>query len=277
MVSRAPDTRSCGSRLPRPYHFRARIQSFQTVAAPFPGDSVLRAPSVCALQLPAGRPRYAILRWQRRTCANGLIPGLGRARLPGRVCAGPARSTRPRPRGSDAAAGRRLPRAACLRLVSISTCVDAPSLHTPWIFPFRAISMVCSKGNFPFTRFTPHGAARCGPRVRKTDDGARDSRIPPEADLCISFIAVSGPEEAINNDSMNSTGQKEKSLYSENANDIGCLSHPRFAGQPATVASLAPQRRAATLIDRCKAARRAMPKIAIFRHNVYNAPKRRRP
>ena len=30
-----------GSRLPRPYHFRARIQSFQAVAAPFPGNSVL--------------------------------------------------------------------------------------------------------------------------------------------------------------------------------------------------------------------------------------------
>ena len=30
-----------GSRLPGPYHFRARIQSFQPVAAPFPGDSVL--------------------------------------------------------------------------------------------------------------------------------------------------------------------------------------------------------------------------------------------
>ena len=29
-----------GSRLPSPYHFRARIQSFQPVAAPFPGDSV---------------------------------------------------------------------------------------------------------------------------------------------------------------------------------------------------------------------------------------------
>ena len=28
-------------RLPRPYHFPARIQSFQAVAAPFPGDSVL--------------------------------------------------------------------------------------------------------------------------------------------------------------------------------------------------------------------------------------------
>jgi hypothetical protein len=31
-----------GSRLPRPYHFRARIQSFQAVAAQFPGDSVCR-------------------------------------------------------------------------------------------------------------------------------------------------------------------------------------------------------------------------------------------
>src|SRR5271154_6096174 len=36
---RVPDL--VGSRLPSPYHFRARIQSFQAVAAPFPGDSVL--------------------------------------------------------------------------------------------------------------------------------------------------------------------------------------------------------------------------------------------
>jgi hypothetical protein len=28
-----------GSRFPSPYHFRARIQSFQAVAAPFQGDS----------------------------------------------------------------------------------------------------------------------------------------------------------------------------------------------------------------------------------------------
>jgi hypothetical protein len=35
-VGRVPDV--VGSRLPRPYHFRARIQSFQAVAAPFPGD-----------------------------------------------------------------------------------------------------------------------------------------------------------------------------------------------------------------------------------------------
>jgi hypothetical protein len=30
-----------GSRLPSPYHFQARIQSFQAFAAPFPGDSIL--------------------------------------------------------------------------------------------------------------------------------------------------------------------------------------------------------------------------------------------
>jgi hypothetical protein len=33
---RVPDV--VGSKLPRPYHFPARIQSFQAVAAPFPGD-----------------------------------------------------------------------------------------------------------------------------------------------------------------------------------------------------------------------------------------------
>jgi hypothetical protein len=32
------------SRLPRHYRFRARIQSYQAVAAPFPGDSVLPRP-----------------------------------------------------------------------------------------------------------------------------------------------------------------------------------------------------------------------------------------
>ena len=37
-----------GSRLPSPYHSRARIQSFQGVAAPFPGDSVLPAASRAA-------------------------------------------------------------------------------------------------------------------------------------------------------------------------------------------------------------------------------------
>src|ERR1700688_3561176 len=36
--ARVPDL--VGSRFPSPYHFWARIQSFQAVAAPFPGDSV---------------------------------------------------------------------------------------------------------------------------------------------------------------------------------------------------------------------------------------------
>ena len=48
-VSRGAHGRPCArvphlvaSRPPRPYHFRARIQSFQVVAAPFPGNSVRR-------------------------------------------------------------------------------------------------------------------------------------------------------------------------------------------------------------------------------------------
>jgi hypothetical protein len=50
-VSRAPRLlHLVGSPLPSPYHFRARIQSFQPVAAPFPGDSIL----------PSGPSRAAI-------------------------------------------------------------------------------------------------------------------------------------------------------------------------------------------------------------------------
>jgi hypothetical protein len=41
-----------GSRLPGPYHFRARIQSFQPLAAPFPGDSVSSGPSRAAIPAP---------------------------------------------------------------------------------------------------------------------------------------------------------------------------------------------------------------------------------
>ena len=33
-----------GPRLPRPYHFPARIQSFQAVAAPFPGEGSILTP-----------------------------------------------------------------------------------------------------------------------------------------------------------------------------------------------------------------------------------------
>ena len=44
--ARVPDL--VGSRFPSPYHFRARIQSFQAVAAPVPGDSVLPSASRAA-------------------------------------------------------------------------------------------------------------------------------------------------------------------------------------------------------------------------------------
>src|SRR5271163_966509 len=44
---RIPDL--VGSRLPSPYHFRARIQSFQAVAAPFRGDPFLPSASIAAI------------------------------------------------------------------------------------------------------------------------------------------------------------------------------------------------------------------------------------
>ena len=70
--ARVPDV--VGSRLPSPYHFRARIQSFQALAAPFPGDSVLPRDERLAPHLPGvGGPRYAILRWQL-TCSNPWSP-----------------------------------------------------------------------------------------------------------------------------------------------------------------------------------------------------------
>src|ERR1700679_537544 len=50
------------SRLPRYYHFRAGIQSFQGVAAPFPSDSVLPAASRASTLATAAwdlRPRPA--------------------------------------------------------------------------------------------------------------------------------------------------------------------------------------------------------------------------
>ena len=46
------------SRPPRPYHFPARIQSFQTVAAPFPGDSVLPSRSSRAAIPATETPRF---------------------------------------------------------------------------------------------------------------------------------------------------------------------------------------------------------------------------
>ncbi|MFZ0209789.1 MAG: hypothetical protein WAL59_27395, partial [Roseiarcus sp.] len=53
---RARSLHLVGSRLPSPYHFRARIQSFQPVAAPFPGDSVF---AVTALSRRASRDQNA--------------------------------------------------------------------------------------------------------------------------------------------------------------------------------------------------------------------------
>ena len=52
-----PCTRFVGSMLPRPYHFRARIQSFQTVAAPFPGDWANRLGSYAIGAVSGRRPR----------------------------------------------------------------------------------------------------------------------------------------------------------------------------------------------------------------------------
>ena len=59
--ARVPDI--VGSTPPRPYHFRARIQSFQAVAAPFPGDSVLPSGS---LSIPATET----LRFKRPTIGS---------------------------------------------------------------------------------------------------------------------------------------------------------------------------------------------------------------
>src|SRR5271155_1973036 len=56
--SRVPDL--VGSRLPSPYHFRARIQSFQGVATPFAGDSVLPSASRAAISA-TETPRFK--RW----------------------------------------------------------------------------------------------------------------------------------------------------------------------------------------------------------------------
>jgi hypothetical protein len=66
---RIPDI--VGSRLPRPYHSRARIQSFQAVAAPFPGDSVLPSGPL------APRPRRA----KRRAFGRPVEPARAKSRF----------------------------------------------------------------------------------------------------------------------------------------------------------------------------------------------------
>jgi hypothetical protein len=62
-----------GPRLPSPYHFRARIQSFQAVAAPFPGDVVL--PSALAPR--SRRPRRLRLKDPRSARRSPPIGGVG--------------------------------------------------------------------------------------------------------------------------------------------------------------------------------------------------------
>ena len=60
------------SRLPRPYHFRARIQSFQAVAAPFPGDSVLPSGPLAPRSRRTEKPRL-----KKSTISLGDLPGRG--------------------------------------------------------------------------------------------------------------------------------------------------------------------------------------------------------
>src|SRR5271156_1103312 len=61
----APVPDLVGSRFPSPYHFRARIQSFQAVAAPFPGNSVL--PSATKHETP---------RFKRSTIGSTISAGV---------------------------------------------------------------------------------------------------------------------------------------------------------------------------------------------------------
>ncbi len=66
-----------GSRLPRPYHFRARIQSFQGVAAPFPGDSVLPSGPSRAVIPARETPRWdEIARGSGAARRGGAAPSL---------------------------------------------------------------------------------------------------------------------------------------------------------------------------------------------------------
>ena len=62
---RAPVPHLVGSTPPRPYHFRALIQSFQVVAAPFPGDSGLPSASRAAI------PATEAPRFKRSTIGSG--------------------------------------------------------------------------------------------------------------------------------------------------------------------------------------------------------------
>ena len=61
-----------GSTPPRPYHFRALIQSFQVVAAPFPGDSGLPSASRAAI------PATEAPRFKKSTIGSGLLRRVSR-------------------------------------------------------------------------------------------------------------------------------------------------------------------------------------------------------
>jgi len=163
--TRVPDV--VGSRLPRPYHFPARIQSFQAFAAPFPGDSGLPSASRAARRAPG--------------------PGGGGVGDP--ALRHPARSTRPRPRGSGAATGRRLPRrCACgsSRFRSASThhrCMPRRFSH------FEGFQWFAARKIFPLLDF--RRMTRVMQATRPQD--RRNSRLLKfhrklEADLCILFM-----------------------------------------------------------------------------------------
>jgi hypothetical protein len=67
--ARIPDL--VAPRLPRPYHFRARIQYYQYVVAPFPGDSVLPSGPFSPRSRQTERPRLKKIDDQPRRSPPG--------------------------------------------------------------------------------------------------------------------------------------------------------------------------------------------------------------
>ena len=79
-----------GSSLPGPYHFRARIQSFQAFAAPFPGDSRFAVRSSGAAIPTTETPRFKNRRSARRSppgrrCRNHPLPAASRGIQPSKT------------------------------------------------------------------------------------------------------------------------------------------------------------------------------------------------
>ena len=77
--ARVPDV--VASRSPRPYHFRARIQSFQAVAAPFPGDLRVAARSSRGAILATETPGFKSLRDLPRDGGVGTRPSTSPATM----------------------------------------------------------------------------------------------------------------------------------------------------------------------------------------------------